>query len=324
MAETLISDLMAYCFYISDDRKTVMCGYTSEPILANASSDLLYFSKEEDQDCLFRTVFFEKIEEMVRYGLIDLGEVGELIARFLLILVMYSCQMNVFVDFPTTKKTSLNTISVESFLNTMLNIDLSSFSDDLLTGALFFNHFMGVEKKVNFKDIPMYYARCAAILCKTNNGGVDLILPVLLNNATFSFILVQVKFYSDQSSSTTLENIIKCNPIRCGILMEHENTIPYIALVMELGGKKSEVSVPSVNGVQHSIVVKGLSCYKSDKPLTETEISLINKLKNNNLADLHKKNSCNYNYLQDIVDPIHKEIHISIIEPKYKKKRDNK
>jgi hypothetical protein len=81
------------------------------------------------------------------------------------------------------------------------------------SGLLSFTHFIYVVFTPTRDEMKQYFARGAAIFCKRNQKGADIILPVLLPPTTpvtksspysFSYILISVKNYSSQSNEAKL------------------------------------------------------------------------------------------------------------------------
>ena len=344
-AEFLISDLMAFCFFIAPDRNTIMCGYASEPILAGGAASLLYFKgKSEDPNHRpgIRGFVFETIEKIARHGFVDKGEIGEYIARYLLINAMYNC-----LYFVGKSRRTMRPVLVTDFFKELCKIQNINDFAKVKQGTLLFNHFISLESVVTLDDMPYYYTRCAAIFCKTNNPGVDLILPVRLEGGAFSFILIQVRFYGGKTSLNVNDSLYRCNPFTCRLIGRSVAVSPpYISVVMALGGKKSRCetlevqpnnshafSKPKKTGKmsgeaflactvewariegniktnlkanQTSLVIHGLGSYLPRNPLDLKEISEIQKLNRNKLADVHSQKDMCYRYLNDLVDPISK------------------
>eukprot|EP00835_Amoeboradix_gromovi_P006732 NODE_862_length_3619_cov_0.153977.p1 type:complete len:666 gc:universal NODE_862_length_3619_cov_0.153977:1043-3040(+) len=83
MAEQLISDMMAFCYYISGDRNTLMCGYASEPALSYAAG-MLIFGKER------RLQLFHAIRYLSDTKYSSKDAIGELFGRLILVSAMHS------------------------------------------------------------------------------------------------------------------------------------------------------------------------------------------------------------------------------------------
>ena len=315
IAEKMISDLMASCFYISKTRNTIMCGYSSEPILADGALRLL---NGKDMCGFVQNNLISAIKEDAKGGCIDQGEVGEVLARYILIQAVYHSQII------NKSNTTLCGVSVLTFLNAFVTDPMKAMADIdsvLLSGTLLFNHFIPAEEFVGISDIYKYYARGAAILCKTNNPGVDFIIPIKLENG-FSFVLVQVKFYSKNTFCDIKKSVLKCNPRACKLL-EADISIPnpYLSIIMVLGSLESRIEIETTNA-QTTMIIYGLSNYLPNSSFVPSELYTIDRLRTNKLAEIYDKNTHEnwvYTYLKDVVDPIGKEL--TLEEPAKKKMR---
>ena len=78
--EKLMSDMMAYCFYVSEDQSSVMCGYGIEPAFANGVIDIIC-QRTINKAEVFSNIELELIKaigHIISLGYVDIGEIGEL------------------------------------------------------------------------------------------------------------------------------------------------------------------------------------------------------------------------------------------------------
>ena len=270
-SEKLMSDMMAYCFYVSDDRSSVMCGYGIEPALANGVTDIIC-ERTINKAEVFPNIELELIKAVgyiTSMGYVDMEEIGELIGRLILIFAMHHCLRAEAEENPI-EKSLMQPISVKRYLTSLLNLkngDLNSIGDDLLEGILFFNHFYSVNSCIKHTDLISYFTRCVAIFC--NQPGIDIILPVYLKGGRFTFILVQIKYLSDGTNSNVSQVLGKCNPIYGNIIdSTKELDLPYISIYIQLGGSTEFATV----GDSHLIV-------KTRKGKDKAGIEEVNKIK---------------------------------------------
>jgi hypothetical protein len=174
--------------FISSTREALLVSYTSEPIVAEAAAILMEKRL---------TVMLGKMLVYFRSNFIDSGERSEYIARLVSILAAdkVSKRLPKFLNMFTYNRP----ISCEDYLKelvgdhlqSILAIHEKSFSNvdwrRFLSGKLFFTHYIGCNYTPTLADLAEFFKRGAAVLCKTNQAGVDMIIPVLLPTDTFSY-----------------------------------------------------------------------------------------------------------------------------------------
>jgi hypothetical protein len=123
----------------------------------------------------------------------------------------------------------------ETFNNAIRHQVSQAAQNEFLAGILFFTHFVYVTYTPTLDQIRAAFRQCAAIICKNNQKGIDIILPVLLASGTITFILIQVKCHSDMNHKhEKAESSI--TPERAGIVSK-DNVFspPFLGIHMELG-----------------------------------------------------------------------------------------
>ncbi|KAJ3362357.1 hypothetical protein GGF32_006192 [Allomyces javanicus] len=146
-------------------------------------------------------------------------------------------------------------------------------------GLASFTHWVKVEYQVQPHHLVALFMRSAAILCKTNEKGVDLIIPVVMPNdqgehelkpSAMTFILVQVKNYAKHAASaralTARKRSARLDALECGI--SWFPTLPYLSVYMavrnlESGKSTFEIystpprtSSPTADDLCHDVLVE--------------------------------------------------------------------
>ncbi|KAI0261562.1 hypothetical protein BC834DRAFT_895858 [Gloeopeniophorella convolvens] len=270
LQQELVAGHMRTVASVTQDRRIAYTGYPSEPLLAEAASSLLEQWRKDTPEIVIRL-----ISEHHSNGLLDLGDAGELVARILLTLGYQEACRKEFLDSsgsqdnPTTyfsRGCKLKTFLECTFVNASLmlaakpdNIGndsaLPSLESALGNAVVRFTHFSKWDKRGSSHfDAHSAFLRGTAIICKTNQKKVDLIIPILVRTDgkacphVITALLIQVKRRMRRGSPSTLaidEADIKFFPkepalCQCcpGPLTSSSLTIltlPYISLVLDLG-----------------------------------------------------------------------------------------
>lgn len=126
--------------------------------------------------------------------------------------------------------------------------EAQSLSDAFMGAAIWFNHFVKVEstKVLDQAYLTALLCRGAAVVCKPNQRGVDLVIPVLFHDSlqpcNVSAILVQVK--NDQSFTDKVKQYLfdSLNPFDAGVFAPGtEKTLPVIRMVFALAAPTETV-----------------------------------------------------------------------------------
>ncbi|KAG9287213.1 hypothetical protein G9A89_008843 [Geosiphon pyriformis] len=193
--------------YSYDDRHKLLAFYPSEPILAEAAALLM-----KDQNVLRKLLHF--LLDALHTGYIEPGYRGELVARLLLMIAWDHATRDRDIsphlgNLGYSKEFVSRPIRVKEFLISLFgqeNYDehIQSFPQKLADGLLAFTHFIPVTYTPNQTQLRTLFIRFAAVICKRNQAGVDLIIPVLLDwdgsspisVDSMSYFLIQVKNWS--------------------------------------------------------------------------------------------------------------------------------
>lgn len=160
------------------------------------------------------SALLEILDEHMTSGLLDRGELGEVVAR-LLITEAYDraitekdpspradgvhfsagCYITAWVEQLFQPDTALKILS-----GLAANGDSQTFAKAFEHATIRFTHFVraGDDHVLDTQAMAAAYTRGMALICRAGQGAVDFVIPVLLNNTTIgsskmSGILVQVK-----------------------------------------------------------------------------------------------------------------------------------
>ena len=116
--------------------------------------------------------------------------------------------------------------------------------------CLWFNHIIKVEDSNVIKPefLWKYVMRGAMVVCKDNQEGVDIIVPVVfldgnLSRQTVTAIMIQVKNTKDYGLEVKNELFDAMDP--CGLGLLSDNPRPIIRMVFALGSPAAGVRFPS-------------------------------------------------------------------------------
>ncbi|KAG9290814.1 hypothetical protein G9A89_010962 [Geosiphon pyriformis] len=188
-------------------------------------------------------------------GYIEPGYRGELVARLLLMIAWDHATRDRDIsphlgNLGYSKEFVSRPIRVKEFLISLFgqeNYDehIQSFPQKLANGLLAFTHFIPVTYTPNQTQLRTLFIRFAAVICKRNQAGVDLIIPVLLDwdgsspisVDSMSYFLIQVKNWSkvyDAHWPSSATSKLSREFVYKGKTTE-ENQNPYLSLYLQLG-----------------------------------------------------------------------------------------
>ncbi|KAG9297278.1 hypothetical protein G9A89_009960 [Geosiphon pyriformis] len=248
IASELVAGFMGICVHVSEDRHKLLAFYPSEPILAEAAALLM-----KDQNVLRKLLHF--LLDALHTGYIEPGYRGELVARLLLMIAWDHATRDRDIsphlgNLGYSKEFVSRPIRVKEFLISLFgqeNYDehIQSFPQKLANGLLAFTHFIPVTYTPNQTQLRTLFIRFAAVICKRNQAGVDLIIPVLLDwdgsspisVDSMSYFLIQVKNWSkvyDAHWPSSATSKLSREFVYKGKTTE-ENQNPYLSLYLQLG-----------------------------------------------------------------------------------------
>jgi hypothetical protein len=270
----MVRSYMGVCYFIFPGRDELVYGYPSEPLLAQSASLLLRegaFEPEggdvlsQNDACLVDGTFSWKktlktVSPMFRKGLVGAGVRGELICRLLLTMAWDKCQKKEYLHRPVPILEFLKALGGNSLVSI-----LKEKKNAFLNGRLYFTHFVYVDYEVNTPEMLASFARNGqAILCQNNQQAIDLLIPVVLDDDTPSFIAVQCKNRKKLSWTRAAEIY---DASRMGFDKETFKA-PYLVLCIQVGTVKtpnvSDLTLASTNDVSNGsqqtvIAMNGLS-----------------------------------------------------------------
>jgi hypothetical protein len=312
----LVAGHMRMAYSVPQSREYLRSGYPSEPLLAEAAAQQMHVFRSKDPEAVL-TILMHKVKD----GLIDKGERGELVARELLLSAYDRAIENEFfqsraatVDAPSLQIPFYSKgVSLISFLQELFapeyaeeileslpnNVPLKTTLKEAFKHAkVRFTHFgkMADDSGTTTAAVWAALIRGMAIICRSGESCVDLILPILfwdekLCEEVVSGILVQIKRRRVRGTVALYEIDEKCiNFFPAPQLAENTSMgRPYISLVMELG-VQNKVSDGAITRTKANTAVP--------KPITErqpqTTPSKLKVLKQGRLAhakDCHPRYS---------------------------------
>ena len=205
----------------------------SEPLLSEAAYSMMY------PDATFKAA--ETLKSCLAGYAIHKGDRGELLVMLLFILARDHA-----IGPPNgygRPEMNRRWCFVLSFMNALFKfehpLDLKAFADS----KIFFNHWVKVHQQVmvNVKYLGQLMCRGAALLCGTNQAGIDGIIPFLLKGDTISLknigaIVFQVKNDKKYQKTPKPKLFEAMDPYSLGILKQGDK-IPIIRIVFALASK---------------------------------------------------------------------------------------
>ncbi|KAF8987021.1 hypothetical protein BDQ17DRAFT_1258984 [Cyathus striatus] len=235
---------LAYTF--SMDGLYMESGYSSEPILAEAASQVL-----SDCEMVHPNAMVHILSHHVHQGIINVGYHGELTSRLLLTMAyrkatkisavnLYSggCGVVPFLEALYTDE-HINLILNHVPDNRKSGSNSRRLSDVFASSWIRFTHFgqMDYDDGVSSFDTLTAFVRGMAIICTTRHAMINIIIPVLLDKdqplseSNVSAILIHT------SSCDTIGRVAwyHIDEEEIGLFRDKSLERPYIGMVMELG-----------------------------------------------------------------------------------------
>jgi hypothetical protein len=275
----------------------------SEPLLAEAAWQLMRDSSAKP---------VRHLAEHSDLHCIDRGRRGELVAA---LLVMQARDAAVSTQMKRDKlrgrerPQGQRAVSIGDFMQALLPQSsyktlLSSMPTLWLPGenrpfdktfkdyAMWFNHVIRIEdpKMIKADYLWTFITRGAMVLCTQNQYGVDIVLPLCLNEGnlsrhTVSAILIQVK--NDEKYGCSIDKTLfdGLNPTQVGLFEKGSPQRPVIRMIFALASKKHDVLFPDVRErdrgrflddcTTFDIWCAGLSCFNNiEGDLTSYQVLL--------------------------------------------------
>ncbi|CAG8766589.1 4721_t:CDS:1, partial [Racocetra fulgida] len=255
-ASDLVSSYMRLCLKISDDRKSIITSMPTEPVLAEASAQIM-----NDPD-INLIELINSLTSALKNGAVEGGYRGELVARLLLLKAWDDVYEK--LDVPSTRIHYSRFITLSEFLKSLLadnaykKIALRLQERVSFTGTEFgqayikFTHFISITYTPDRKDLLDALIRGVAFSCKRNQEGADIIIPMYIgalneepSTDRISYILIQVKNWAKniKGGDYPLSATVSLSPASVGI--EQLPHMPFLSLYMQLGSSKGFSEDPS-------------------------------------------------------------------------------
>jgi hypothetical protein len=255
----LVESHMRFAYSIPDHREYLRSGYPSEPLLAEAAAQQLWTWRSQN-----RFVVTDTLTSMVKTGLLDRGELGELTGRQLLLDAYHRAVEKEQCDRPENTPpnfsagcrliTFIETLYNEEWVTTVLdstpdNVKGIPFREAFKDALICFTHFgkMADDTGVTSSAAWVAFIRHMAIMTQTGQRAVDCILPVLLFDTklcehVITGVLVQFKrrkrsgTFAKYSIEQADFNFFPKTSEEC----THGSPVaatyrPYVSLIMDLG-----------------------------------------------------------------------------------------
>ena len=189
LASDLVGNYMRHCVFVSQARDFVWSVSPSEPVLVEAATQLMHEKANINPPPL--PCMLKHLEEALLCGFVEAGPRGELVARIILLLAAdHACQKK---GLAGRQFQYAQVLTVGEYLNSLIGADqlqtLVSGSEmnknmlkELLNGKIFFTYIVRAHYKPKRRNLPRFIARGAAILCRRNEEGVDIVIPALLED----------------------------------------------------------------------------------------------------------------------------------------------
>jgi len=243
--------------------------YPAEPVLAEAACSCLHGTNTHSGD-----MDFPRIAKLLSIfiarclrGLVNVGEVGELLARVILSLSFDATKLSHFYNGigPLSSHGIFSVpISVKDFLNSFISPTYASAylkafgkdprsapSEDFLRGEVCFTNWTRLSTfkpklafvKMNW--IGACFAKRTAVMFQFNQTGTDLLIPVRLATGAYTFILIQVKNRSEVADPFKYAGGW-LSPSHC--FQETPWHEEYLSFYMEVGPENSSEALAALSG----------------------------------------------------------------------------
>jgi hypothetical protein len=238
LASELVAHHLSWCVRITEDRYSLTTFAPSEPLIADAAAELMNANQLLEQVLYqYALASFE--------GLVNVGEGGEIVAQLIFLL-------------SRDRIGGVGYITVDDLINKLLKNEcyqkfkeystvVSNFKgkEDPMNGKVSFNHFCRVNDTVSLSVLVEFFARGAAIVCKKNQKGVDLVIPVLMGDTlikeNMTFILVQVKNYFKSADTDYPSSAIMDPDV---VIDDFSGDHMYFSLYMNVGSSENSINMP--------------------------------------------------------------------------------
>jgi hypothetical protein len=245
---------MRLCVAVTTGLETLFTVAGSEPLLAEAASQLLDLTKKRPVRLLANNSGLNCIDRGLR---------GELVAALLIMQAR---------DASSARSRS---VFVTDFIKALLpddgykelqssrpphsqDLDDTRTFEEIFKGyAMWFNHVIRIRNSnmINVRSLWKFITRGAMVMCANNQRGVDIVLPICgpsgkLSHRNVTAILVQVKNdVTYKGFDKTLFDAM--DPFRTGLFSDGDSALPVIRMVFALASDQHGVSFSPVPERRH-------------------------------------------------------------------------
>eukprot|EP00644_Phytophthora_capsici_P017089 jgi/Phyca11/537536/estExt2_fgenesh1_pg.C_PHYCAscaffold_960015 len=214
IATRLVANFMCVLHYVGYKNDTQISGYVSEPILTFGAARMWHQFENPTHNwpSALESKILPQLETILLNGLIDTGNIGELVARIFLLLAMDAILVG---DDPYRQKQN-GMMSYEDWLE--------SWND----WQICFSHFVDLQEEPTEDVLWKLLDRRAAGAFPREQDGADLLLPIFrpkcdsYPEGKVSFIVVQVKNRVDQDDKLPDSALRK---LSCSYVFKEANTL---------------------------------------------------------------------------------------------------
>ncbi|KAG1692483.1 hypothetical protein DVH05_025235 [Phytophthora capsici] len=239
IATRLVANFMSVLHYVGYKNDTQISGYVSEPILTFGAARMWYqFENSTDNwPSALESEILPQLKTILPKGLIDTGNIGELVARIFLLLAMDAVAMDSsdkwdfvfsgeFCDVVKFVKILVGDDPYRQKQNSMMPYEdwLESWND----WQICFSHFVDLQEEPTEDVLWKLLDRRAAGAFPREQDGADLLLPIFrpkcdsYPEGKVSFIVVQVKNRVDQDDKLPDSALRK---LSCSYVFKEANTL---------------------------------------------------------------------------------------------------
>jgi hypothetical protein len=251
MESTLVQGHMRIAFSVPKHREYLRSGSPSEPILAEAAAQEMHVMR-----CA-RLSILEKLAGFVGSGMINKGERGELMARFIFTEAYDRAVLKRRTTITLDEVCFSKAVPLHTFLEELFgkdhcdriwqsksdnDADARDFGTTFKRAYVRFTHFVRDHEQNHVSTHTLWaaLARGMAVQCSPNQDVIDIAIPVVmcedldekLNESNVTAILVQVKNTVDEERVDIHE--AKIGKKRGFFPKDTTNHRPYITIVMNL------------------------------------------------------------------------------------------
>ena len=258
--------LMTLIKYFDEDGKCFLAGCYLPEGAFNALSSL-YFVKNPNS---LHTI----LSTSIKYGLCNVGSLGELLAQYILIRTAFSCIDN---SFEKIRKLIFHYVSLREFLTSLAGrgkeaiiqefFDLNSALEESKISFSYFEPFPTGSMTQPFDLMARCLYKGSALTLNSQFEGIDLMIPLILKDGKISFLGIQVKFVQRTRVATTVNKAIDKMIFKKMFGRKNIEGRPFGLLILALGDydylkayverrSKNSTAAPSILTIEGDILLK--------------------------------------------------------------------